>query len=102
MTKQEKQRKQEVETILDGIAKTSPFDILTCAANEIWNKGKSHFTEKTINANIAYLKSEDAKPKSGNPIISYQLQIQIYEAVRQIVNANITVKELGSYLSKKK
>lgn len=97
-----KNREKQVVAILDELIKDKPEIILKLAVSEIWAKGTTHFSDKTLNATIGYWEEEQQKNAQRNQIISVDVQISVYRSIQKILREGITVFDLMKYLVKKK
>lgn len=95
---------KEKMKILDEIFKNQPRDIIVYAVNEIWQKGATHFTIKTLNATLSYWQEEANKSKTEkvNRIISLDTQIAVYKKIKDIVMSKVSIFDIIEYLTKKK
>lgn len=97
-----KNREKQVTAFLDDLVKDKPEVVLKLAISEIWAKGTTHFSEKTLNATIGYWEEEQQKNTQRNQIVSVDIQISVYRTIQKILREGITVFDLMKYLVKKK
>ena len=87
--------------LLTEIYKKHNATAFNLALTAIWENGINHFTEKVINANIAYRKELADKAK-GVPIISPEIKIEAFEIIREIKGGNFTIWDILNFVQKAK
>ena len=88
--------------ILEEIYKEHTPIAFGFALIEIWTKGKTHFTETTLNASILYFKELSQKKESKKSLISCEMNIETFEIVKLLVKNEITVFDIMRFNARKK
>lgn len=69
---------------------------------EIWTKGTTHFSDKTLKANISYFKDLSMKKEDRKSIISSELNLESYEIVKELIDGNITPLDIMRFNAREK